>query len=156
MACAPNFSFHWPFFQIFSRKPAIRENIFVLYNGLLLPKNSSLTKYVDEAIGLMQAAGLITHYMNDPLYLENFMPEEIFTFYDDSKDKLTMETFTLLFIYLAVGMLLALMALIAEVIVYWRKKSRGQPKPARPTAARRQSRASKKRQHRVFIGKWNK
>ena len=132
----------------------IKENIFILYNGLLLPKHSPLTKHLNDALARMRAGGLITHYMNDPLNLEQVIPLEVFTFYDDSKDKLTMETFTLLFIYLAFGMVLALLALIVEIIVYRRHMSKVQLKPKKsPKRSRKWFTASKKQPHRVFIGK---
>jgi hypothetical protein len=67
--------------------------------------------------------GLIQHYWNDPLYLEQTMSLGIFTFYDDSKEKLTIETFFLIFTFWGIGMTLALSSLLAEMAVF-KKKAR--------------------------------
>ena len=66
----------------------------------------------------MRAGGLISHYYSDPLYLEQTMDVSVFTFHDNSKDKLTMEQFLLIFLVLGFGMALALLALFLEIIVY--------------------------------------
>ena len=57
-------------------------------------------------------------YWNEPLFLEH----ELFTFYDDSMDKLTMETFLLLFLYLVFGMALAMLVLAAELFANSKKQ----------------------------------
>ncbi len=43
---------------------------------------------------------------------------QIFTFVDDSNEKLTLETFTVLFIFLSVGLLLSPVALVVEKWIY--------------------------------------
>jgi hypothetical protein len=54
----------------------------------------------------------------------------VFTFYDDSKDKLSMETFALIFIAWAVGMGLALVGLTVEM--FWYKCKASQPQSSLP------------------------
>ena len=46
----------------------------------------------------MRAGDLIYHYARNPLYLEQTFDQAIFTYYDDSKDKLSMETLFLIFV----------------------------------------------------------
>ena len=100
----------------------IKENLFVIFNGIMLPKYSSLTKVIDEGLALIKAAGLIYHYWNGPLYLEQTMPVDLFTFYDDSKDKLTMETYMLIFAIWGYGMVLALAVMVVENFMFYSKK----------------------------------
>ena len=66
----------------------------------------------------MRAGGLITHYYSDPMYLEQTMDVSIFTFHDNSKEKLTMEQFLLIFLFLVFGMALAILALLFEILIY--------------------------------------
>ena len=46
------------------------------------------------------------------------MSMDTFTYHDNSKDKLTLETFFLTFVLLAFGMVLSLCTLLVEVLVY--------------------------------------
>ena len=46
------------------------------------------------------------------------MSMDTFTYYDDSKDKLTLDTFFLTFVFLGSGMVLALLCLIGEILVH--------------------------------------
>ena len=61
-------------------------------------------------------------YWNEPLFLEQVIPHELFTFHDDSMDKLTMETFLLLFLNLVFGMALAMLVLAAELFANSKKQ----------------------------------
>ena len=85
---------------------------------MLLEKNSPLTPYVNHLLSRLRAGGLIKHYWDDPLYLEQTMSVKTFTFYDDSKDKLTLDTFFLTFVFLGSGMVLSLLALLVEILVF--------------------------------------
>ena len=85
---------------------------------MVLEKNSPLTPYVNNLLSRLRAAGLIKHYWNDPLFLEQTLSVETFTFYDDSKDKLTLDTFFLTFVFLGSGMVLSLLALLVEILVF--------------------------------------
>ena len=96
----------------------IEQNLFERYVALLLEKFSPLTPYVNELLSRLRAGGLILHYWNDPLYLEQTMSMDTFTYYDDSHDKLTLETFFLTFVFLAFGMVLSLVTLFVEILVY--------------------------------------
>jgi len=66
----------------------------------------------------MRAGGLINHLWNDPLYLEQTMDLDVFTFYDDSMDKLTIETYFFIFMLWGFGIVLALVAFSVEVIMF--------------------------------------
>ena len=92
--------------------------MFVFYNGIMLQKFSPLTEDVNKVLSILRAGGWIQHYWNDPLFLEQTFPEEIFTAYDSSKDKLTLEVFSLIFIAWAIGMFAALLALAVEKVVH--------------------------------------
>ena len=92
--------------------------MFERYTGILLEKFSPLTPYVNHLLTRLRAFGLIQHYWKDPLYLEQTMSMETFTYYDDSKDKLTLDTFFLTFVFLGSGMVLALLCLIGEILVH--------------------------------------
>jgi hypothetical protein len=104
--------------QFISSIREIEENLFERYSGALLEKFSPLTPYFNELLSRLRGGGLIEHYWNDPLYLEQTMSMETFTFYDDSKDKLTLETLFLSFAFLAFGMVLSLITLLIEFLVY--------------------------------------
>ena len=104
--------------KIICRIKEIEQNLFERYSALLLEKLSPLTPYVNELLSRLRAGGLIQHYWNDPLYLEQTMSMDTFTFYDNSKDKLTLETFFLIFVFLAFGMVLSLVTLLVEILVY--------------------------------------
>ena len=113
------FSFETRALVIFaSRIKEIEENLFERYTGILLEKFSPLTPYVNHLLTRLRAFGLIQHYWNDPLYLEQTMSMDTFTYYDDSKDKLTLDTFFLTFVFLGSGMVLALLCLIGEILVH--------------------------------------
>lgn len=88
--------------------------MFVFYNGIMLQKFSALTDDVNRVLSILRAGGWIQHFWNDPLFLEQTFPEETFTSYDSSKDKLTLEVFSLVFIAWGVGMIAALIALAVE------------------------------------------
>ncbi len=74
------------------------------------------------AIEQMRAGGLIHHFQHDPIQLEITMDYSIFDVVDDSEEKLTMETFMVLFIYWLVGIPIALSTLWLERHVYKRQK----------------------------------
>ena len=84
----------------------------------MFQKYSYLEKSVNKGLGVMKAAGLIQHFWNDPLYLEQTMNLDLFTFYDNSKDKLTMTTFALIFAIWGIGAALSLICLAIEIVVY--------------------------------------
>ena len=84
----------------------------------MFQKYSYLEKSVNKGLGVMKAAGLIQHFWNDPLYLEQTMNLDLFTFYDNSKDKLTMTTFALIFAIYGIGAALSLICLAIENVVY--------------------------------------
>ena len=94
------------------------------YAGLMLAKNYPWTRQFDKAIGLMRAGGLIDHFFNEPIPLEMTMDPKIFTYVDDSKEKLTLETFFLIFIIWGVGMGLGLVSLASEKIFFERDRKR--------------------------------
>ena len=96
----------------------IKENLYERYSCILLEKSSALTPYVNHLLSRLRAGGLIKHYWNDPLYLEQTLSVETFTFYDNSKDKLTFDTFFLIFIFLGFGMTAALLSLFVEILAY--------------------------------------
>ena len=75
------------------------------------------SKDFNKAIGQMRAGGLIYHFAHDPLQLEITMDYSAFAV-DDSEEKLTMEIFIVLFIFLLVGMPIALIALFVEKYSY--------------------------------------
>ena len=103
----------------------IKENLFVRFTSILMEKNSPLTPYINKLVSNMRGGGLIQHYWNDPLYLEQTMSMDTFTYYDDSKDKLTLETFFLISIFLACGMVLSLIVFMVEWLVFRYKAWKG-------------------------------
>jgi hypothetical protein len=60
------------------------------------------------------------HFAHHPIPLELTMDENIFFLVDDSKAKLTLEPFILIFVVLVVGVGLGLIALLAEMIFFKR------------------------------------
>jgi hypothetical protein len=70
----------------------------------------------------LTAGGFITKFFRDPLPLELTLDYLIFTFVDDSQEKLTTETFMLLFVFLLVGFLLSFVALFIEIWVFKRRR----------------------------------
>ena len=84
----------------------------------MFQKYSHLEKFVNKGLGVMKAGGLIQHFWNDPLYLEQTLDLNLFTFYDNSKDKLTMITFALIFAVWGIGAALSLICLATENIVF--------------------------------------
>ena len=66
----------------------------------------------------MRAGDLIYHYARNPLYLEQTFDQAIFTYYDDSKDKLGMDTLFLIFVTWLFGMVLAAVVLLIEILHY--------------------------------------
>ena len=95
--------------------------MFVFYNGIMLQKFSAITEDVNKVLSILRAGGWIQHFWNDPLFIEQTLPEETFTSYDSSKDKLTLEVFSLIFIVWGIGMLAALLALAVERVAFKRK-----------------------------------
>ena len=104
--------------MFFSSLTEIKENLYERYSALLMEKFSPLTPNVNKLLSMLKAGGMILHFWNDPLYLEQTMSLETFTYYDNSRDKLTFETFFLIFVFLACGMALSLIALIVEKLVH--------------------------------------
>jgi hypothetical protein len=72
-------------------------------------------------IGLMRAGGLIDHFAHQPLFLELTMDYDVFTVIDDSKDKLTLETFVVIFIVWLVGIISGLSCLLVELFCFKQK-----------------------------------
>ena len=70
----------------------------------------------------LTSGGLIYHFCHDPIPLEITMDYLVFTFVDDSDEKLTMETFMVLFIFLTFGNLTGLIALCVEIWDYRKKE----------------------------------
>ena len=103
--------------MIFSNRE-IEQNLFERYTATLLERFSPLTPYFNKLLSRLRAGGLILHYWYDPLDLEQMMSMDTFTYHDNSKDKLTLETFFLTFVLLAFGMVLSLCTLLVEVLVY--------------------------------------
>ena len=101
----------------------IPENLFERFTTVYLQKFSPLTHKFNLLLSQQRAGGLIDHYWNDPLYLEQTMPMELFTFYDNSKDKLTVKTFFLIFVLWLIGAFLSLLCLLAENLYYNRKRA---------------------------------
>ena len=66
----------------------------------------------------IRAGDLINHFWSDPLYLEQTLDLDVFTFYDDSMDKLTMDTYFFIFIIWGFGMAMAFLAFAVEIIVF--------------------------------------
>ena len=99
------------------------ENILLRYLAISFPKYSPLTEAVNEILAQMRAGGLLVHYNNDPTYLEQTLPLDVFTFHDDSKDILTMEPFMLIFVMWGFGMISAIVGLILENVVHQLKRS---------------------------------
>ena len=97
----------------------------MVYNGVLLPKYSSFTEDVNKVLGQMRAGDLIYHYARLPLYLEQTLDQEMFTFYDNSKDKLSLENLFLIFVTLLFGMVLSAVALLAEILHFRYRAARG-------------------------------
>ncbi len=65
--------------------------------------------------------GFIYHFFHDPLPLELTMDYPIFTGYDDSEEKLTLETFGLISIVLVFGWILGLITLLLEIYTHKKK-----------------------------------
>ncbi len=78
--------------------------------------------------------GLIQHFYHDPIPLELMMDYLIFTFVDNSNEKLTLETFTVIFIFLAIGLAISLIALCVERRVHKRELTN----PRNPLPVRKQ------------------
>ena len=89
-----------------------------------MPKHSAWTEDFNRALGQMQSGGLLYHFYHEPIPLEITMDYSVFTFVDDSEEKLSMETFLILFIFLLCGLMIAPLVLLWEIWVY-RKKEMG-------------------------------
>jgi hypothetical protein len=85
-------------------------------------KNIIDAKAAREILMKLTTGGLIYHYSHDPIQLEITMDYSIFDVVDDSEEKLTMETFMVLFIFLLVGIPIAFIALLIEKHVYKRQR----------------------------------
>ena len=64
------------------------------------------------------------HFFHEPIPLEITMDYKVFTFVDDSEEKLTVETFMVLFIFLFVGLVSGLIALLVEKWVYKKEEEK--------------------------------
>jgi hypothetical protein len=89
----------------------------------MLQKHSPYTNDVNKVLSQMRAGGLIYHYWHEPLYLDLTIDPSVFTYVDDSKEKLSLETFLLIFIVWAVGMGIGILSLLAEIINFWFKRN---------------------------------
>ncbi len=69
----------------------------------------------------MHAGGLIYHFFHEPIPLEITMDYLVFTFVDDSEEKLSIETFMVIFVFLSVGYVIGLLALLAEIWAFRRQ-----------------------------------
>ncbi len=83
--------------------------------------------------------GLIFHYFHDPIQLEIAQPYSLFVTEDDSNTKLDIDLLLVVFIFWAVGMVLAMSTLLFEKWVYKRiakKKELERLAKRRPMVAR--------------------
>jgi hypothetical protein len=108
----------------------LKENLYVSNSAMMLPKNYPWKEDFNAAIAKIRAGGLIKYYWEEPLPLEMTLDDKVFTFVDDSQDKLTTDTFFLLFLFWAFGMLMAFVAITVEIIVF-KSKMRNQKKKIR-------------------------
>ncbi len=87
---------------------------------MMLPKHSPWTNDFNAVIALIRAGGLIKYYWDKPLPLQLTLDHKLFTTVDNSNDKLTTDTFFLLFLIWAFGMVLSLFALAVEIMIFKR------------------------------------
>ena len=66
---------------------------------------------------------LVKHFGHEPFSLELTMDIKVFLNLDNSKDRLTLETFALIFVVWVIGVLVSLLALVAELTVFKRNNS---------------------------------
>jgi len=102
----------------------IKENLYIGYSGLILPKFSAWMKEVNQVIGALRAGGLINFFSEDPLPLESKMGNDIFFKVDDSNEKLSIDVFFYLFAFLLLGIILGLLCLMVEICVHKRQIAR--------------------------------
>jgi hypothetical protein len=60
----------------------------------------------------------MTHYIRDPLPLEFTMDPALFSFVDDSREKLSTKNIFLIFVIWSFGMVLGVAALLVEKILF--------------------------------------
>ncbi len=96
----------------------MKENLYVSNTAMMLPKYSPWTKDFNAVIAKIHAGGLIKYFWDNPLPLELTFDDTIFTHVDDSQEKLTTDTFFLLFLIWAFGMILSLIGLAIEILVF--------------------------------------
>ena len=87
---------------------------------MMLPKYSPWTEHFNAIIAKLRAGGLIKYYWDDPLSLEFTLDDKLFNYVDDSQDKLTPDTFFLLFLIWAFGMVLSFFAISIEILYFRR------------------------------------
>ena len=85
---------------------------------MLLPKQFPFTRDFNMVIGDMRAGGLIFHFAHEPLFLEHVMDYQVFTYFDDSKDILTLEIFTVIFYFLLMGIIFGLICILVEKFMF--------------------------------------
>ncbi len=87
---------------------------------MMLPKYSPWTEDFNSVIAKIRAGGLIKYYWDNPLPLQLTFDDKIFTNVDNSQDKLTTDTFFLLFLIWAFGMVLSFVAIAFEILFFKR------------------------------------
>jgi hypothetical protein len=103
-----------------SREKHLKENLYVSNSAMMLTKYSPWTDDFNSVIALIRAGGLIKYYWDKPLPLQLTLDHKLFTTVDNSNDKLTTDTFFLLFLIWAFGMVLSLVALAVEIMIFKR------------------------------------
>ena len=83
----------------------------------MLTKHSPWTDDFNGVIALIRAGGLIKYYWDKPLPLQLTLNQKLFTTVDNSSDKLTTDTFFLLFLIWAFGMVLSFVAIGFEILI---------------------------------------
>ena len=87
---------------------------------MMLTKDSPWTDDFNNVIALIRAGGLIKYYWDKPLPLQLTLDQKLFTTVDNSSDKLSTDTFFLLFLIWAFGMVLSFVAIGIEILIFKR------------------------------------
>jgi hypothetical protein len=102
---------------------------------MLLPKYSAWTKDFNRVLSLIKSNGLMYHFFHDPLPLEITMDYLVFTFVDDSEEKLSIETFMVIFVFLLVGQISGIIALLVERWIFKRQEEKKRIHKRKPKVA---------------------
>ena len=98
----------------------MKENLYVSSSAMMLKKHSPWTDDFNVVIALIRAGGLIKYYWDKPLPLQLTLDHKLFITVDNSSDKLTTDTFFLLFLIWAFGMVLSFVAIGFEILIFKR------------------------------------